>query len=219
MDATRRQRVLRALTLMLLGTGFTALATLDPLAAFRWPAFWALLATMCAWTVVENWALKQDEPKEYAAKLQTRIMQGTVILGVVVGVVDAWHFPLAGPRGAALTLAGVTIVSAGAGIRLVAIRTLDRHFSYELRVEKDHEIVQRGIYSVLRHPSYLGIILVAAGAPLIVQSLLGAAVGLVVMSGVTVWRIATEERMLRQAFGDEYADYSGRSWRLLPYVY
>lgn len=219
MEATRRQRILRAVTLMVLGTTLGSLATLDPLAAFRWMPFVAMLAAMTLWTAIENALLRQDEPKDYAAKRQTRIMQATVMLAILVGIVDAWHFPSLAPRTWALSVAGLTVLAAGAGIRFVAIRTLDRHFSYELRVTEGHEIVQRGIYAVLRHPSYLGIILIAAGAPLLTQSLVGAAFGLVAMSGVVVWRISTEERMLRGAFGEQYDAYAARSWRLVPYVY
>jgi protein-S-isoprenylcysteine O-methyltransferase Ste14 len=219
MEATHRQRVLRTLALMLVGTAGLTLLTLDPLTAFAWPPFLAMFAAMLLWTVAENLLLKQDEPKQYNAKLQTRIMQATVMLAAFVGILDAWHFPAAAPRGWQLTIAGLSVVTAGAGIRLVAIKTLDKHFSYELRVESGHEIVQRGIYGVLRHPSYLGIILIAVGAPLILQSLLGAAVGLVAMTAVTIWRISTEEAMLRRAFGEAYVDYSRRSWRLVPFVY
>lgn len=219
MEATRRQRVLRSLTLMVLGTTLGAFATLDPLAAFRWPPFLVMLGAMTAWTVIENALLKQDEPKDYAAKLQTRIMQATVMLAVLVGIVDAWHLRAFVERSWALTVAGLTILAAGAGIRFVAIRTLDRHFSYELRVEKGHELVERGIYARLRHPSYLGILLITIGAPLVVQSVVGALVGGALMAGVVVWRVRTEEAMLREAFGPTYDSYAERSWRILPYVY
>lgn len=219
MEATRRQKTLRALALMVGGTTGAALLTLDPIGAFRTATFLVMLGAMATWTVVENAVLRQDEPKEYAAKRQTRLMQGAVMLAIFAGVVDAWHFRDAWPRGVALTGAGVLVLATGALFRIVAVTTLARHFSYELRIERGHELVQRGIYGVLRHPSYLGIILIAVGAPLIVQSVLGALVGLVVMTGLVVWRIRTEEAMLREAFGDDFDAYAERSWKLVPYVY
>lgn len=219
MEATRSQRVLRALTTMLLGIAGSLAASLDPLRALAHPAFLAMAFSMCAWTVIENALLRQDEPKDYAAKRQTRVMQLTVMLTGFFGVVDLFHLPALFPRSMALTVAGVTILAAGAGIRLVAIRTLDRHFSYELRIERDHELVQRGIYGVLRHPSYLGILFITVGGALALQSVLAALVGLVAMGAVVVWRISTEEAMLRGAFGERFEAYAARSWRLVPYVY
>lgn len=218
-EATRRQRTLRAIALMSIGGVGGALLTLDPVGAFTSPPFLLMLVAMCSWTAIENALLRQDEPKEYKAKLQTRIMQATVMVAIFAGVVDAWHLPAIAARTWALTIAGLTVIAAGAGIRFLAIRTLDRHFSYELRVEKGHEIVQHGIYGTLRHPSYLGIVLICVGAPLAVQSVAGALLGLVVMGGVVVWRIATEEAILREAFPKAYDEYARRTWRLVPYVY
>lgn len=220
MEATARQRVLRSLTLMLVGMAGGLALSLDPLGALSHPAFLTMLAGMIAWTVIENALLRQDEPKDYAAKRQTRMMQAAVMVSIFAGVVDLFHLPaLLAPRTTALTLAGITVLAAGAGIRFVAIRTLDRHFSYELRVEPGHELVQRGVYAVLRHPSYLGLVLIAVGATLALQSVLGALVALPVVGAVVVWRISTEERMLRAAFGESFERYAQRSWRLLPFVY
>lgn len=219
MDATRRQRALRALTLMLGGIVGGVALSLDPARALAHPAFLSMAIGMCAWTVIENMLLRQDEPKDYATKRQTRVMQLTVMLAVFAGVVDLFHLPALVPRTMGLTVAGLTVLAAGAGIRFVAIRTLDRHFSYELRVEKDHELVQRGIYGVLRHPSYLGIILICIGGALTLQSIPAAVLGGLAMCAVVVWRISTEEAILRRAFGSRYEDYAERSWRLLPYIY
>jgi protein-S-isoprenylcysteine O-methyltransferase Ste14 len=32
-------------------------------------------------------------------------------------------------------------------------------------------------------------------------------------------RIGPEERMMEEAFGDEYRAYRDRSWRIIPYIY
>src|SRR5688500_1067992 len=99
MDATHRQRILRSLALMGIGTAGLSLLTLDPLRALVWPPFLLMFVAMGLWTAIENMLLKQDEPKEYAAKRQTRIMQATVMVPAFVGIVDAWHFYALAPRG------------------------------------------------------------------------------------------------------------------------
>ncbi|HVM45263.1 MAG TPA: isoprenylcysteine carboxylmethyltransferase family protein, partial [Candidatus Thermoplasmatota archaeon] len=110
-------------------------------------------------------------------------------------------------------------LATGAAIRIAAIRTLAGHFRYELRVEEGQGIVQRGLYARLRHPSYLGLVLIPLGAALVLSSLLGILVGGALMVGVVVARIREEESVLREAFGGAYEEYSDRTWRLVPYVY
>lgn len=219
MDATRRQRILRPIALMLIGGLGAALVTLDPLGAFREPLFLLMFGAMTLWSVVESALLRQDEPREYAAKLQTRMMQGGVMLAILVGVADWWHLRALFPRTLLLTVAGLALLTVGAIIRIVAIRTLERHFSYELRIERDHRLIDHGIYATLRHPSYLGILLIGIGAPLVMQSVVGALVGAGLMAALVVWRIRTEEAMLHGAFGTSYAAYAKRTWRIIPYVY
>lgn len=219
MDATVRQRTLRALALMTIGLGTTLLVSLDPARAIRAPAFWVMFAGMCGWTIAENLVLRQDEPKSYHGKLGTRLLQAGVIATILLAAAEFFHLPGVLPRTTPVVLAGLLVLLAGATLRIVAILTLAQHFRYELRVEQGQGVMQRGIYAVLRHPSYLGIILIPLGAALILSSLLGVVVGGALMVAITIARIRAEEAVLRDAFGEEYTLYSGRTWRLVPYVY
>lgn len=219
MEATRRQRALRALALMSIGIAATLAISLDPRRALREPAYVAMFVAMCAWTVAENLALRQDEPKSYRGKRGTRMMQASVMAVVLLASVEFFHFPSTLPRTPAAIAAGLVLLCVGAAIRLGAILTLAQHFRYELRVEEGQRIVQRGLYRKLRHPSYLGVILVPIGAALALSSLLGIVLGGALMIAVIVARIRDEERVLHEAFGAEYEAYSARTWRLVPFVY
>lgn len=219
MEATRRQRVVRSVVLLAVGIGGAALVTGDPLGALRVPAFAALAAAMAAWTFAENMVLEQDEPAAYRHKLQTRLMQGAVILGVAVGAFEHVRLPPTLPRTAAVTAAGIALVVAGGALRVWAIRTMREHFSYELRVEKGARIVDTGPYRLLRHPSYLGILLITLGGPLALASAWGLAAGALAMGVMIVLRVRSEEAVLREAFGAAYDAYAARTWRIVPYVW
>ena len=58
---------------------------------------------------------------------------------------------------------GLTLIALGAWIRLMTYRYLGRFFRFEASIQKDHELVVSGPYSVVRHPSYIGAILVFGG--------------------------------------------------------
>jgi protein-S-isoprenylcysteine O-methyltransferase Ste14 len=115
----------------------------------------------------------------------------------------------------ALRYAGLTLAVAGISVRLVALRTLGRHFSGLLTVQQDHQLVTSGLYGHIRHPMYLGGLLSWTGACLVFRSWL--AVGLLPLAAILLSkRIRREEGLLAEQLGAEYEAYRRRTWRLLP---
>jgi protein-S-isoprenylcysteine O-methyltransferase Ste14 len=84
--------------------------------------------------------------------------------------------------------------------------------------ERQHRVVSTGVYGVVRHPMYLGAILMFMGGPLLV----GAATAFVVALAIALLlasRIADEEKLLLVSL-DGYADYRRHvRYRLLPFVW
>jgi len=79
-------------------------------------------------------------------------------------------------------------------------------------------IVETGVYRLVRHPIYLGNLLLSGGAPLWLGSYAGALIGVAVLSVMTVGRIVIEERDLRARL-PAYKDYASRvRARLIPFV-
>ena len=118
----------------------------------------------------------------------------------------------------ALRYVGLGLYAAGGAIRLVALQTLGKRFSGYVTLQENHQLVQTGIYRLIRHPMYLGILLVMPGAALVFRSRL--AVPAFVLSAVfALARIRQEEKLLGDHFGAEFDAYRRRTWRLLPYLY
>jgi protein-S-isoprenylcysteine O-methyltransferase Ste14 len=78
--------------------------------------------------------------------------------------------------------------------------------------------VTTGVYGVIRHPSYLGLIISTVGWALAFRSGLGLLLAASLVLPLLA-RIRAEERLLRGQFGDEYDAYRRRTWRLIPGVY
>ncbi|MBI0583870.1 MAG: isoprenylcysteine carboxylmethyltransferase family protein [Methanomassiliicoccus sp.] len=118
----------------------------------------------------------------------------------------------------ALLITGASMVLSGIVIRVIAIVTLGKNFSGRLRIREDHTLVRTGIYRYVRHPAYLGAILLFLGIPVMVSSILGfLAMFLLVI--YLLYRIRLEERMLITRFGEEYLEYMRHSKRLIPFIY
>jgi protein-S-isoprenylcysteine O-methyltransferase Ste14 len=79
--------------------------------------------------------------------------------------------------------------------------------------------MQEGPYHVVRHPGYLGTLLVWLGAATALANWVIVTVVSIVILRAYRTRIETEERMLLDVFGDEYRSYLSRTWRLVPFLY
>lgn len=108
---------------------------------------------------------------------------------------------------------------AGFAIRIIAKRALGRFFTVRVQLQEDHQIVDTGVYGVLRHPLYLGLILEWLAPPLILGSPAGFLfTSLWIVIGV-LQRIPHEEKLLLEGLGEKYRDYMGRTKRLIPGVW
>jgi protein-S-isoprenylcysteine O-methyltransferase Ste14 len=79
-------------------------------------------------------------------------------------------------------------------------------------------LVTNGIYSVIRNPSYLGLLVSMLGWALAFRSGVGVLLVALILPPL-VARIRAEERLLRTQFGGEYDAYCARTWRLIPALY
>ncbi len=114
--------------------------------------------------------------------------------------------------------AGVALYAAGFLLMHRAEAHLGRLFSVQVAVQEGHRLVTDGPYRLVRHPRYLGIIAFAAGLALVFRSWPALALAVAVKL-VLLWRIRDEEALMAEEFGEEWAAYARRSWRLLPWVY
>jgi protein-S-isoprenylcysteine O-methyltransferase Ste14 len=113
---------------------------------------------------------------------------------------------------------GVAVGALGGVLRLAPVFVLGRRFSGLVAIQPDHKLVTDGLYGVIRHPSYLGLLLTAIGWSLAFRSGVGLAISALI-AFVLVKRMNAEERLLGETFGAEYEAYRARTWRLVPYLY
>jgi protein-S-isoprenylcysteine O-methyltransferase Ste14 len=113
---------------------------------------------------------------------------------------------------------GLAIYALGGALRVLPMFVLGRRFSTLLAIQEDHRLETRGLYGIIRHPSYLGGCLMLVGWALLFRS--GAGVLLMVPFVLAIaYRIQVEEATLLEEFGDEYRMYQTRTWRLVPFLY
>ena len=112
-------------------------------------------------------------------------------------------------------LAGMALAAAGLALHARARRALGVLWSSAIAVRPGQPIVTRGPYAVVRHPIYLGVLLLAAGTLLAHPSVATICIAAGLAVGVA-WKIPAEERMLRAAYGESWARYAAGVPALLP---
>ena len=122
------------------------------------------------------------------------------------------------PGGDALRWAGLLVLACGDALRVWPMMTLGERFASVAAIQEGHRLHTGGVYAWMRHPSYVGIILMDLGFAAIFRSSV-AVLLLPVVFYMFKKRMDIEESLLIQEFGEEYRDYMKRSARLMPGVY
>src|SRR5262245_53475746 len=127
--------------------------------------------------------------------------------------IDFWSID-----GDAVRWLGVILFAAGGALRLWPVFMLGNRFSGLVAIQHGHALVTDGIYGVIRHPSYLGLIISMLGWALAFRSGVGVLLTALIVPPLLA-RIHAEEALLRSQFGVDYDAYRSRTARLVPGLY
>jgi protein-S-isoprenylcysteine O-methyltransferase Ste14 len=114
---------------------------------------------------------------------------------------------------------GIILMLAGLIMRYWAAKILGEFYTRTLQTIAGQKIIKKAPYNYIRHPGYLGTFLIEIGAGLAIANYLILSIILLIGISSRVYRIQTEEEMLKTAFGEEYKIYSEKTWRLIPFIY
>jgi protein-S-isoprenylcysteine O-methyltransferase Ste14 len=113
---------------------------------------------------------------------------------------------------------GVLLALAGLFMRTWANHVLGAYYTRTLKVTGDQAIIRDGPYRFIRHPGYLGAILMWVGVSAATSNWIVMMIVILAIVPAYHYRIQNEEKMLLSTLPG-YAEYSSGTWRLLPPVY
>jgi protein-S-isoprenylcysteine O-methyltransferase Ste14 len=117
----------------------------------------------------------------------------------------------------AMVVAGSLFGALGIILRVRGHLALEGAFSQYVELSENQRLAQSGLYATIRHPMYVGTILLSIGTPLVLAATWAWIFSALTLLGLLV-RIRKEEAFLaRQLPG--YQEYMRRTWRLVPYLY
>jgi protein-S-isoprenylcysteine O-methyltransferase Ste14 len=184
------------------------------------PAVTASILVWLAFSLYWSWAARGASLAASAESKGSRLVHLVVITTGQVLVL----LPVPGLR-ARLWPASWPVMAVGLAVELAALalavwarRTLGRHWSGEITVKVEHELVTQGPYARVRHPIYAAMLALCVGT-LLVWGELHALVGTLLVAASYVRKIRLEERVLAGRFGDEWEGYRARTRALVPGVF
>ena len=218
---------LRIVPTSIIGSAVFCLLLFVPAGTLHYWQAWVFLVVFAASTWIPTiYLLRNDraalERRMHAGR-ETRALQKIVIVAlavslaalIVVSVLDHRFGWSSVP--AAVSLAGDVLVAIGIGVAMLVV-IQNSYASANITVEAGQRIVSTGLYGRVRHPMYVGDVIMMVGMPLA----LGSYGGLVVLlPGVAVLavRILDEEKLLVDELAG-YRDYMRHvRYRLIPYVW
>ncbi len=149
-----------------------------------------------------------------------RVLWMVIMASVAAGIFVAGNWRAGAlPHWRAFAIVGVALFAAGLLFRWWAIVTLGRFFTVDVVIEKDHELVERRPFRLVRHPSYTGVLLAFVGFALTLRNWGAMLVILGPIFVAFIRRMNVEEEALQRVLGDEYVAYIRRTKRLIPGVY
>jgi len=163
------------------------------------------------------WSLVSARVREWTFA----IIVTSVVAAIFLATWAASHGWAAMPLGArrAAVACGEALIVGGVALRVWAMLTLDRFFTFVVTISDDHRVVSTGPYRVIRHPGYAGALLALAGFGVALANWLSVLVLVAVPVAAFAVRIRAEEKALRSALGREYQEYASRTDGLIPGVW
>lgn len=120
--------------------------------------------------------------------------------------------PIQGVVGALLVLGALVLFR-------ITHKQLGRNWSVTLNTRTTHQLVDTGIYGVVRHPMYSAFWLLALAQAALLPNWFAGLAGPVAWATLFFLRVGHEEKLMIDTFGEQYRRYMERTKRVVPWVY
>ena len=187
---------------------------------FSHPALIGLVAVLFALSIVSFFAGGNLSPGVREARSNRWVIAVFAVIGFLNAYLPAYtdRKELWTIDGDTIRWLGVVLFAAGGALRIWPVFVLGQRFSGLVAIQPGHTLVTSGVYEVIRHPSYLGLLINSLGWSLAFRSGVGVLLTMLLIP-ILLSRISAEEDLLRTQFGDEYRAYCSHTSRLIPGIY
>jgi protein-S-isoprenylcysteine O-methyltransferase Ste14 len=192
---------------------------------FIWPEaliFWIVYA----WAFVPEFGIlrRAERANRAAPRSQDSHSLRVIMLGMWLGLLIAFplsfrpQFAITGMGRIVAYWGGTALLLAGSLLRRHCWRTLGRYFTGNVQTVEQQQVIDKGAYAYVRHPSYTAGVMMFTGIGFALGNWASVAVTFVSAAAVYAYRVRIEERALVEALGAPYVEYMKTRKRFVPFL-
>ncbi len=112
---------------------------------------------------------------------------------------------------------GLAVYLVFSWIQVWSFKTLGDNYSQDIMIKKNHELVTKGPFGIVRHPQYMCQILLDLGATAATFSYI---VGLFALIEIPIYimRASMEDKLLAKYFAEKFSEYKKKSGFMFPFI-
>jgi protein-S-isoprenylcysteine O-methyltransferase Ste14 len=195
-------------------------------------AFWptiAVVGVIAAWILLIlgilllGFVLSRRGPRPKVARRDALSYYGLAIEAVAFALIWIIRRPFGDPLfptpllvQALVALITILLAAWSVGLVLSGVRTLDKQLNVGAKIVTGHDLIMTGPFAIVRNPMYSGVMTMLLATGLAFSRWWIIVPALVLFVCGTSLRIRSEEKLLRETFGDTFHDYARRVPALLP---
>ncbi len=141
-----------------------------------------------------------------------------VSLVLCLGLIIA-EFVMFLPKTSIVNYIGAGIIFIAGIVWIWSGSVLHEFFTWQVLIQKKHQLIKEGPYHIIRHPGYLALLLFLVGLGIAFSSKFGLGLIILLFIPALIYRIVKEEELMLAKFGKDYIYYMNSTKRIIPFLY
>src|SRR5689334_17469067 len=207
-------------TALVVAAAFYLLPGIVNPAVFRHPQLWILVGVAVVISAFQPVYKPIDRSAPQHDRRTAAQIVWSVYLTQFIGIIEAiWFRYPESFRWNTITSVALIGIVAGLGLRIWAVITLGRFFTWFITVYEDHQVIRSGPFRFIRHPAYCGALILFISTLVFLHAWVGALLSLGFQLFAYVRRIGYEEAFMIDRIGEPYVAYTREVNALFPKVW
>jgi protein-S-isoprenylcysteine O-methyltransferase Ste14 len=170
--------------------------------------------------IILNRSLRSAKTDKHSTDKHSELYIWIAAVGsIATAIFVSFWIPCLISTNASVAWAGIVLIIIGIIFRFMAIKQLGRFFTVDVTIREGHQLMQKGFYKYVRHPSYAASLLSFFGFGLSVNNWISLGIVFISVLATFIYRMNVEEGALTAQFGEQYKDYIRKTKRLIPFIY